>query len=118
MLKSWSQVAWEGAQPLETEQGFRLYQRTAGSPVTGLGEKTEILYARALLCVLTGGVVITDVFCSGIANGSQTLGNQSWSGIGRCKSELHELKVWYQETEFPRSPSSLFHPSLLAVSSS
>lgn len=38
----------------------------------------EIFCMCVLLCILTGGIIITDIFCSNIANGSHSsLGNQS-----------------------------------------
>lgn len=50
----------------------------------GLGEKREIL----CVCVFTGGIIITDIFYSDIANRSHSsLGNQSQYRTGWCKSE-------------------------------
>lgn len=95
-------------QPFET-----LYSRTAGSPVIGLGEKIEVLCVCLLLCILTWCIIITDIFRWDIANGSySSLGNQSQCRIGWCKSELQQLKIWYQEFDFLSSPSSLF-PSFI-----
>lgn len=95
-------------QSLETEYSFRIWKN---SQVIELGEKMEVLCM--FLCLLTGGVIITDKFCSDIANRfHSSLGKQSHYRVGQrwCKSELHCLKLEHQEFHFQSLPSSLFSP--------
>jgi len=48
----------------------------------------EILCVCVLLCIHRGGIIITDIFYSDVANGSHySLGNQSQYRVGWCKSD-------------------------------
>lgn len=70
-------------------------------------------FVCVFLCILTRGVIITDKFCSDIANRfHSSLGKHSHYRVEQrwCKSGLHCLKLWHQEFHFQSLSSSLFSP--------
>lgn len=70
-------------------------------------------FVCVFLCILTRGVIITDKFCSDIANRfHSSLGKHSHYRVEHrwYKSDLHCLKLWHQEFHFQSLSSSFFSP--------